>query len=189
MKRILLISVLLVLALSISFGQIAYKKGDQVGSAMIGLGSFVYASGASSSLPPLSLAYDYGYNENISFGGLISYTSASETYDTYTYTGGYTYVPVTAKWTWSYIIIGARAAYHYDLLHNSNIDTYGGVMLGYEIASTSSDNTSYPVSSSGSTMLFSGYVGGRYYFSPNLAAQAEIGFGLALLNIGVAYKF
>ena len=32
MKRILLISLLLVLALSVSFGQIAYKKGDQVGS-------------------------------------------------------------------------------------------------------------------------------------------------------------
>jgi hypothetical protein len=188
MKRILLISVLLVLALSISFGQIAYKKGDQVGSVMIGLGSFVYESGASSSLPPISLAYDYGFNENISLGGLVSYTGAKETYDTYSLSG-FTLVPATATWKWSYIIIAARGAYHYDLLHNDKIDTYGGLMLGYEIASTSTDNTAYPVSGSAGTMLFSVYVGGRYYFSPNLAVQAELGFGLALLNIGVAYKF
>jgi hypothetical protein len=188
MKRILLISLLLILALSISFGQIAYKKGDQVGSVMIGLGSFIYASGASSSMPPISVAYDYGYNENISLGGLISYTGASETYQTYSYNGGFNYVPVTAKWSWSYIIIGARGAYHYDLLHNDKIDTYGGLMLGYEIVSESTDNTAYPVSGSSSALLFSGYVGARYYFTPNLAAQAELGFGLALLNIGVAYK-
>jgi hypothetical protein len=175
MKRFLLIAVLLILALGISFGQIAYKKGDQVGSAMLGLGSFVYTSGASSSLPPLSVAFDYGYNENISFGGLLSYTRASEDF-------GY------VKWTWSYMIIAARGAYHYDLLHQSNIDTYGGLMLGYEIASESTDNSNWPVSGGGSTLLFSAFVGGRYYFTPNLAAQAEIGFGLALLNIGVAYK-
>ena len=189
MKRILLISILLVIAVSLSFSQIAYKKGDQVGSITIGLGSFVYASGASSSLPPISFGYDYGFNENISFGGLVSYTGASQTYQTYNYTNIFNPVPVTAKWSWSYIIIGARGAYHYDLFHNYKIDTYGGVMLGYEIVSESTDNTSYPVSGSASTMLFSGFIGGRYYFTPNLAAQAEIGFGLALLNIGVAYKF
>jgi hypothetical protein len=61
-------------------------------------------------------------------------------------------------------------------------------MLGYEIASESTDNSNWPVSGGGSTLLFSAFVGGRYYFTPNLAAQAEIGFGLALLNIGVAYK-
>jgi hypothetical protein len=175
MKRILLISVLLVLALSISFGQIAYKKGDQVGSVAFGLGSFVVESGATGGVPPLSFAYDYGFNENISLGGLISYTSASEDFGVY-------------NWKWTYIIIGARGAYHYDLLHNANVDTYAGLMLGYDIASFSS-TPSYPLSPSYGGMVFSGYAGARYYFTPQLAAQAEVGFGLALLNIGVAYKF
>jgi hypothetical protein len=179
MKRILLISVLLVLALSISFGQIAYKKSDQVGSLMIGLGSLVYTSGASGSVPPLTVAYDMGYNENISFGGLVSYTGAK--YD-WGY-GGY-------NTTWTYIIIAARGAYHLDLLHKDNIDTYGGLMLGYDIASVSTNYNAFGYSASaGGGLLFGGFVGGRYYFNPNLAVQAELGFGLAILNIGVAYKF
>jgi len=175
MKRVLLIALLLVVAISLSFSQIAYKKGDQVGSAMIGLGSFVIESGATGGVPPISVAYDYGFNENISFGGLLGYTSASEDYGFY-------------SWKWTYIIVGARGAYHYDLLHKDNIDTYAGLMLGYEIASFSS-TPSYPYAPTYGGFLFSGYAGARYYFTPNLAAQAEVGFGLALLNIGVAYKF
>ena len=42
---------------------------------------------------------------------------------------------------------------------------------------------------SASYLEFGGFVGGRYYFSPNLAAQAELGYGLGILNIGIAYKF
>jgi hypothetical protein len=186
MKRILLISVLLVIAVSLSFSQIAYKKGDQVGSVMFGLGSFVYTSNATGTVPPLSVAYDFGFNENISFGGLVGYT-ASKWEDNY---GGY-----GATYKWSYIIIGARGAYHYDLLHNDNIDTYGGLMLAYNISSSSTETTGNwpawwtPSAQSSGGFLFSCYVGARYYFTPNLAAQAEVGFGLALLNIGVAYKF
>jgi hypothetical protein len=186
MKRVLILFSLVAVIASLSFGQLAYKKGDQVGSVMIGLGSFVYESGASSSVPPISVAFDYGFNENISLGGQFSYTGASETYETINYI---TLAPATAKWSWSYIIIAARGAYHYDLFHNDKVDTYGGLLLGYEIVSTSTDNTFYPVSGSASTVLFGIFIGGRYYFSPNFAAQAEIGYGLAILNIGVAYKF
>jgi hypothetical protein len=155
MKRILLISLLLVLALSISFGQIAYKKGDQVGSFMFGIGSFVYTSDATSTVPPLSIAYDFGYNENISFGGLLSYTASKYEWNSSYYNYGY-------KDTWSYIVIGARGAYHYDLLHNSNVDTYAGLMLGYNISSfseTTTGNTpSYWTGGSNSSggILFSG---------------------------------
>ena len=127
-----------------------------------------------------------GYNENISFGGMLSYTASK--WDDNSYGFGATY-------KWSYIIIAARGAYHYDLLHNSNIDTYGGLMLGYDIASSSTELTgnwpygySTPSAASSGGLLFGGFVGARYYFNPNLAVQAELGFGLALLNIGVAYK-
>jgi hypothetical protein len=186
MKRILLISLLLVLALSVSFGQIAYKQGDQVASVMIGFGSTVYTSDATSTVPPLSATFDYGYNENISLGGIISYTGSKYEWSGY----GYGY-----KYTWSYLIIAARGAYHYDLLHNSKIDTYGGVALGYDIASSSATyngNWGYlgqPSAESSGGVLFGLYVVGRYYFSPNLAAQLELGYGIAYFNIGIAYKF
>jgi hypothetical protein len=186
MKRVLLVSVLLLVAISFTFSQIAYQKGDQVASIMIGLGSTLAVANATSSTPPLTLAFDYGYNENISLGGLFAYAGSSYEYSY----GGYGY-----KFSYSDIIIAGRGLYHYDLLHNEKIDTYGGLLLGYNIASSSSEYTgnwpayygkSEPVSVGG--IIFGAFAGARYYFTPNLAAQAEVGYGLSILSIGVAYK-
>jgi hypothetical protein len=64
-------------------------------------------------------------------------------------------------------------------------------MLGYNIVSVNEDsnyigsdyktNTSAPVAS--------WFVGARYYFNDNLAGMAELGYGVAYLNLGIAYKF
>jgi hypothetical protein len=168
MKRILLISVLLVLALSISFGQMAYKKGDQVASIGIGLGGI--AGGYGTGGLPITLGYENGINENISVGGVFSYASSSD-----------------LGLTFTNIVIGARGAYHLDLLHKDNIDTYGGLMLAYNILSVNVP-TGYPFTYP-SYMFFGFFAGGRYYFNPNLAVQAELGYGLGFLNVGIAYKF
>jgi hypothetical protein len=179
MKRILLISVLLVLALSISFSQIAYKKGDQVVNLGIGLGGFagVYGSGGLA----ITGGYENAMTENVSIGGVLGYSSSTQ--DIY---GDY-------GWKYTYILIGARGAYHYDVLHNPNVDTYGGLLLGYNIVSSSATGTSpyygYTGSSASASYLeFGLFAGIRYYFNPQLAVQAELGYGLGILNIGVAYK-
>jgi len=179
MKRILAVAVLLVVALSVSFSQMSYKKGDQNVSAMIGLGGVGGLYGTST-IPAISVSYDYGYNENITFGGIAGYAGSSEDF-------------YWAEYKYSYIIIAARGAYHLDLLHNSNLDTYGGIMLGYNIVSSSVSNKAgyagtYNATASSSYMLFGGFIGGRYYFTPNLAAQAELGYGLGILNLGISYK-
>ncbi len=187
MKRILLISLLLFLALSISFGQIAYKKGDQVASVSLGLGSVYALSGTTGGTPPLVATYDYGYNENISLGGLFGYTSSSWS----AAYGGYSETS-----TISDIVIGVRGAYHYDVLHNDKIDTYGGVMLAYDIesASTTSNLPAIYQAYAGSVATASAlkigfFLGGRYYFSPNWAGQVELGYDIAYLKIGIGYKF
>lgn len=186
MKRILLISMLLIIAASMMFGQIAYRQGDQVISLQLGLGTSLYESGATGTVPPLTAAFDYGYNEHISLGGLLSYTGSK-------YDVSDAYGTISNKF--SYIIVAVRGAYHYDLLHNDKIDTYGGLMLGYDIASTSHTvtglYTSYsyliPTYSVGG-FSFGAFIGGRYFFSPQLAAQVELGYGIAYFNIGLAYK-
>ena len=33
------------------------------------------------------------------------------------------------------------------------------------------------------------FIGGRYYFTDNLAAMLELGYSATYVNIGVAYKF
>jgi hypothetical protein len=181
MKRILLISTLLVIAVSLSLSQMAYKKGDQVINLGIGLGGFagVYGSGGIA----ITGGYEYGIHENISLGGVVGYSSSSQ--DVY---GDY-------GWKYTYILIGARGAYHLDLLHKKDIDTYGGVLLGYNIVSSSAKGAlpslygygSY--SASASYLAIGVFIGGRYYFSPNWAVQAELGYGLGILNVGIAYKF
>jgi hypothetical protein len=183
MKRILLISILLVITVGLSFSQMAYKKGDQVINLGIGLGGFAGAYGGSSGIG-ITGGYEYGVTENISLGGVVGYSSSSETVF-----GDY-------GWKYTYIVIGARGAYHADLFHNPNIDTYGGIMLGYNIVSASSTGTlptyygyGYPsYSASASYLEYGIFVGGRYYFNPHWAVQAELGYGLGILNIGIAYK-
>jgi hypothetical protein len=183
MKRILLISLLIVIAISISFSQMAYKKGDQVANLGIGIGGFggAYGSGGIA----ITGGYETGLTENISLGGVVGYSSSSQ--DVY---GDY-------GWKYTYILIGARGAYHLDLAHNPKLDTYGGIMLGYNIVSASETGTlpSYygygagSYSASASYFAFGIFVGGRYYFDPHWAVQAELGYGLGILNIGMAYKF
>ena len=180
MKRILLISVLLVIAVSLSFSQMAYKKGDQVVNLGIGLGGFAGAYGTGAIA--ITGGYEYGYNENISLGGVLGYSSSTQDY----FDGSFKY---------SYIVIGARGSYHLDLFHNPNIDTYGGILLGYNIVSSSwTWNNGYnnyfggAYGASASYLEYGIYVGGRYYFDPHWAVQAELGYGLGVLNIGIAYK-
>jgi hypothetical protein len=181
MKRILLLSMLIVFVASLSFGQMAYQKGDQVINLGIGLGGFagVYGSGGIA----ITGGYEYGIHENISLGGVVGYSSSSQ--DVW---GDY-------GWKYTYILIGARGAYHLDLFHKKDIDTYGGVLLGYNIVSSSAKGTE-PVhgwgwssySPSASYLAIGVFIGGRYYFDPRWAVQVELGYGLGILNVGIAYK-
>jgi len=41
----------------------------------------------------------------------------------------------------------------------------------------------------GSGVGLSLYIGGRYFFTDNIAALVELGYGVAYLNIGIAIKF
>jgi hypothetical protein len=173
MKRILLVAVLLVVAISMSFAQMAYNKGDQVLSLGLGIGGFAGAYGSGGIA--ITGGYESGVTENISVGGVLGYSSS--TYGSYGY-----------DWKFTYILVGARGAYHLDLVHNPKVDTYGGILLGYNIVSYSGPSVSY-YTPGASYLAFGIFVGGRYYFNPNWAVQAELGYGLGILNVGVAYKF
>jgi hypothetical protein len=142
---------------------------------MLGLGGVAGAYGTSG-MPPISASVDYGYNENISVGGLVGISTSKEEFFGW-------------GWEYTYIIIGARGAYHYDLLHKDNIDTYGGIMLGYNIVSSKETGTPIGIgAASASYLIYGGFIGGRYYFTPNLAAQLELGYGMGFITVGVAYK-
>ncbi len=176
-RALALVVVLVLIATGVAFGQNAYMKGNNVIHGGIGFGlAGLYGS---STLPPIHVGFEYGFEEKISLGGVVGYAGSKENF------GGF------GEWKYSYIVIGARGGYHF-LENNSNLDAYAGAMLGYNIVSSSaSGNTgfgTFTASASGSYMLFGFYGGARYYFSPQLAAYGEIGYGLGYFNVGIAYK-
>lgn len=184
MKKTTKILSLLLLAVfihTVSYGQY-FKEKDQVLNIGIGLGSALYSSGASSTFPPLSASFEYGIKEGvgpgvIGIGGFLGHTGAKYSYGVI----GYNY-----SWKTSYTVIGVRGVYHLvDVAEK--LDTYGGLMLGYSIVSSTGDLGTYNSAASGANLGV--FVGARYYFSDKIAAMAELGYGFAIINVGVAIKF
>jgi hypothetical protein len=165
-----------------------FEKGTNVASATVGFGSAILSYSTASQSPALGFQFEHGTwtlgPGTVSLGGYVGLKS-------YKYSGkgsGYSFDE-----KWNYTIVGVRSAFHYGGFNVPKLDVYAGVMLAYNILHFSyTDNVgSTPYSASGnygSTTGFSLYVGGRYYFTPQLAALAELGYGAAYFNFGIAYR-
>jgi hypothetical protein len=159
-------------------------KGDKIVNFGVGLGSTLYSgSYYKGSVPPVSVSGEYVIKDDLldgklglGVGGYLGYSAYKWEY---------------MGWGWKYsnIIIGPRGYAHYSFI--DKLDTYTGLTLGLNIASTKEFGNAVPGwddhSSSGG-IVWSWFVGGRYYFSDNLAAMAELGYGITYLNIGIAIK-
>jgi len=188
MKKTLLL--MLLAAFAIGARAQKFQKGTNIVSAGIGLGSSILSYSGASQTPAINLQYergvwDVGGPGVISLGGYAGYKG-------YDYSGKVSTYSYSQKW--HYTVIGARSAYHYHGFKSDNLDVYGGLMLAYNILKYSyTDNSpsgSYSASGSyGSTVGLSLYLGGRYFFTDNIAALLELGYGVSYLNIGIALKF
>ncbi|WP_128546567.1 hypothetical protein [Larkinella soli] len=175
MKKILssLFVVVLMLIGTQSFAQ--YQKGDKLLNLGIGLGAY-YGGGV-----PIGAAFEVGVTDEISVGAQVDF-----------YTWGYNFGGY--KWRYTFLPIAVRGSYHVnELLNlgNEKLDLYAGLALGYYVSSYS-DNSGYSGfydNAYGNKVLFGLHLGGRYYFKPNLAGFAELGYGVAPLKVGVTFKF
>lgn len=170
------ITIVLMMALLAAFGNAnaQYEKGNIDVNVGFGLGSTIGAG--KTQLPPLSLSVDYGYSDQISIGGYLGYTSSKDEFPILNY-----------SWKFSYLIIGVRGAYHLDLVEN--LDTYAGVMLGYNIASAKFEGSlsGIPEPKVGG-IAYSGFAGARYHFNEKLGVFGELGYGISFLNLGLTMK-
>ncbi len=182
MKKILALMLLCFLSVPfISAQENEFVVGDKVVNIGIGLGSTLYSgSYYKSSVPPISISFEKGIIDGvldkgvIGIGGYLGYSSYK-----YEYYG----------WGWKYsnLILGARGSFHYPLV--DKLDTYAGILLGYNIATSKEFGTTVGIDPySGGGLVLSGYVGGRYYFNEKFAAMAELGYGISYLNLGIAIK-
>ena len=145
---------------------------------------------------PIELSYEKGIKDdlfgvkglNLGVGGYFNYFGSSTTNSYSSYVNGSV---VNTSYTWSYtnIVLGGRALAHYKFI--DKLDTYAGVMLGYDIfgAKLSPENSLIPAT--GASFIFYGGVAGiRYEFSPKFGVYLEGGSAsVSNASIGIAYKF
>ncbi|HEX2921435.1 MAG TPA: hypothetical protein VHO50_09760 [Bacteroidales bacterium] len=180
MKKVLLFFVVVCFSMTQLLSQEStFNKGDKVLNLGLGLGSTLYSGGGYSGLiPPLSASLEVAVVDNILEKGVIG-VGGYLGYASYEWSNYYKYTN---------IIIGPRGTFHYPLV--DKLDTYAGLMIGYNIHSSKWVGTGTQLTSTSSSGLISSFfIGGRYWFSENFAGMAELGYGIAYLNLGVALKF
>ncbi|MFD1145102.1 hypothetical protein ACFQ4C_28490 [Larkinella insperata] len=171
MKKIL--SSLLVMTLLLvgteTFAQMPIDKGSKFLNAGIGLGGWGGIGFGGGGIG-LGASFDLGVAKNITVGALGAFRGYS----------GYG----------SYYSIGVRGSYHFNellQLDNDKIDLYAGLGLVYSGWSWNNNYGGFRNSIGGVDL--GGHVGGRYFFTENIGAFAEAGFGVAPLQLGVTFKF
>jgi hypothetical protein len=184
MKRVLIPAIAMLIAVVSAHAQEVFKKGDLVFNAGVGINNSIYSgTGYSNTIPPISISGEYGIKDNlimgkngsIGVGGYLGYTSAKHT------------VINNYGFDYSSFIIGARGAFHYEFV--KKLDTYAGVMLGYNIVSSDVFGTETGgASASASAFEYSLFLGGRYWFSSNFGAFAEVGYGITNFSVGLSLK-
>lgn len=180
MKKIFILAAFM-LAFVSSQAQDVFKKGDNLIGAQVGIGKGL----------AISATYERAVVDNLFDGkgsiGVGGYLGYLHDKDSYTYSG------YEVGWKYDDIILGARGNLHYQFI--DRLDTYAGLMLGYEIVNAkaygkeSGGGTITGTSADASGFAFSIHVGTRYYFTENFAAGVEVGYGVSYANVGVAYKF
>lgn len=180
MKKIFILAAFM-LAFVSSQAQDVFKKGDNLIGAQVGIGKGL----------AISATYERAVVDNLFDGkgsiGVGGYVGYLHDKDSYTYGG------IEAGWKYDDIILGARGNLHYQFINR--LDTYAGLMLGYEVVNAKAygkgtgGGTITEASADASGFAFSIHVGTRYYFTDNFAAGVELGYGVSYANVGIAYKF
>jgi hypothetical protein len=191
MKKLLVLLIAVTLITGFTAKVSAQEKDFEDGTNIIhaGLGLGMAGMYYDTSIPPLTVSFDRGIFINeipLSFGLIagIAQSTYSQTVGTEEFNYKYTY-----------FIFGVRGAYHFDF-GIEKFDPYAGITIGYNIVKFSAD---FPAGYEAiaeliedeaiSFFLWGFEIGGTYYFTPKLGAYLELGYGVAMIRLGVALKF
>ena len=185
MKKFLLIGAICAwVAGHTSAQETSFNQNDNVVSLGVGLGGNLYYGRSYfgyadyNRLPAFLLSYErciigelFNDKSAIGVGGIGGYTAANH-----------------SSWVSSDIMFGVRGAMHYALV--DKLDTYAGVMAGYDIYSWKWKGSGEAIHTSGSSGFTYGvFAGARYYFAGPLAVYAELGYGFTFVNAGLSVNF
>jgi len=167
MKKIILLSFIFAVAMMFNSSDVSaqsFEQGDINVGGGIGLGNNTIAGGTG-----ITAHAEFGVTEVISVGGYLAFSGTN-------YLG----------FRRNSLVIGGRGAYHFNELLTlpDELDLYAGLGLYYEIVSSDLDGYIGP----GNRLLFGVHLGGRYYFTDNIGAFAELGSAVSVLQLGVTIK-
>ena len=137
---------------------------------------------------PIEVSYDQGFKQNLfgvnklnlGLGGYLGYYGHNEKIGYLVDEGDYGY-------KYSHIVLGVRGLFHYPLI--PKIDTYAGIMLGYNIASARYYGAGIdPGNAAAGGLAFGGVVGARYQFNSKWGIYAEAGYSISYLSFGLVYS-
>lgn len=181
-KCIITVSIALITITSINASQI--KEGELIATPGIGIGSPLFnGSFYSVSIPPFSSSFEYGLAniEGPAFLGIGAFIGISGSrYESSVLGSVYGYKYFSS-------IFGLRGYFHYEIIEE--LDTYGGIMAGYNFISNKEFGTSlFPSSPLNSRPAYGIFAGARYYLNDQFGIMAEAGYGTSFLIIGITYK-
>jgi hypothetical protein len=158
MKKLIIVSVFSFIMVAVN-AQEVFQKGTNVVNLGLGLGFNI----------PVEVSYEYGL-----VSGLINGENGAIGLGVYLNWYPYHNTSGRGKWGHTDFVVGTSGTFHYQFV--DKLDTYGGLIVGYEIAPAGS-------------FLSAPFVGARYYFTPSFGAYTELGYNLSYLSIGAALKF
>lgn len=181
-KLLLLIAGPIFLFAQMAGQQPVFVKGSRVFNAGLGVGTTVFSSTYNRMvIPPLSASVEMGVTDHVLEKGSVGVGP-------YLAFLSYKWQSSNYRAQYTNTIIGVRGNFHYPLV--DMLDTYSGLLLGYDIVNVKETGDPYDsYEDSASHIAWAWFVGGRYYFRENMAAMAEIGYGVAYLNLGMAFSF
>lgn len=139
---------------------------------------------------PLHLKFEYGISERVGIGLSINHVSSAVSYKDSSLNSMGNMQTYDYKMKWNSTKFNARVNYHFS---NSDVfDAYVGVGFGYGFSGAKwttndpdADNLSFK---SVLPIGFETTLGGRYYFSDQLGAYAEVGLAKSVVQFGLVLK-
>lgn len=173
-----------------------FQKNSLILNAGLGFGYFtgygLFSQGYSQ-LPYFNFSLDYSFYNldkgvDLGLGGYLGYTSWSYKRNEMYYTKNGNVKTGFIKQKWSVIHFGFRPTIHY-ALPDAPLDLYGGLLLGYGVASYSvNDPDFYYTGVSYSRPYWGIFAGGRYFFNSKVGGYLELGYAMSILNLGLSFK-
>lgn len=170
----------------------SFQQGDNTLTVGVGLGSSLHVGGGSLALPPLSATYEHGLTDRWGLGGIVGVAGARQTVSISSSSivnGQVSSHSEKRTFDYSNIFLGARGAYHF--YTKNRWDLYGGALLGLNIVSvkyTDAERNQYNLETPGTFLTLGLYAGAKYYFNDHFGVYTELGYSVAFLNAGVAFK-